>query len=103
MDLILVAVAFAAVLAIGVGSNLFLYRALKSNGEVMTQMVKSMDKSTAMIRASDPWQYQTIRSLDEPLAYPDSYDQSTEAKYVREQEEELNANEREALTDIFGG
>lgn len=72
-----------------------------------------LDKGMAMIRASDPWQYQQVQSMNQPSSlYDEDYDPSPESearriavrdRHVEDMEEELNAEERAALSDIFPG
>lgn len=102
MDLIVVIIALAALVLLSAGSNVVLWLALRSSKDLSSQLTDSLDKAMGMIRASDPWQYQTIRALDEPVQYADSHDQSPISEYERKQEEELNGLERDALSDIIG-
>lgn len=70
-----------------------------------------IEKAFSQLRASDPWQYQQIQAVAQPL-YDEAYDPSPEADAVRiasrnntldEQEEALSAEESAALRDLFPG
>jgi len=75
-------------------------------------MLELIQQGQAMIRASDPWQYQTIQAMTQGPVYDEPYDPSPEAEARRlaerdnstdEMEGELNAAERAALSDVFPG
>lgn len=71
-----------------------------------------IEKNFAQLRAADPWQYQTIMSMNGAPLYDGVYDPSEEAEAQRiaersnskeELEETLNAQEAAVLDDIFPG
>lgn len=83
-----------------------------ANLRVQEHQLELLDKGMAMIRASDPWQYQQIQAVSDAPMYDEFYDPSPEAEAQRiaerdrakdQLEEDLNAEERAALSDIFPG
>lgn len=83
-----------------------------SQRAVQLRQLDLIDKSVALVRAADPWQYQQIQAMDNAGMYDEVYDPSPEAEARRiaerqsrvdEMEEELNAQERDALADLFPG
>ena len=80
--------------------------------EVQLKQLDVIEKSFAQLRASDPWQYQSIQAMAAPGVYDTEYDPSEEAEARRiaersntkeELEESLNAEERSVLDDLFPG
>lgn len=76
--------------------------------EVQARQLNIIEKAFAQLRASDPWQYQSIQAVAQPL-YDEVYDPSPEADAKRiaernntvdEQEEALSAEESAALRDL---
>lgn len=79
---------------------------------VQLRQLDILEKSFAQLRASDPWQYQSIQAVAQPHLYDTEYDPSEEAEARRiaernntqeELEETLHAEESAALDDIFPG
>lgn len=79
---------------------------------VLLAQNSTVQKAFAQLRASDPWQYQAIQSMEPTALYNTEYDPSEEADARRiaernntkeDLEETLNAEESAALDDIFPG
>lgn len=83
-----------------------------ANLQTQKSQLDLIEQSMRMIRSADPWTYQAITAVGQPGVYDEVYDPSPEAEAQRiaerdndrsELEEELNAEERAALGDIFPG
>lgn len=76
------------------------------------RQARIIEQAFAQLRAADPWQYQTIMSMNGAPLYDGIYDPSEEAEAQRiaersnkqeELEENLNAEEASVLDDLFPG
>lgn len=82
------------------------------NQIVELRQLDIIEKAFAQLRATNPWEYQSIQAVANPALYDTEYDPSEEAEAQRiadrrnkteELEENLSAEESAALSDIFPG
>lgn len=80
---------------------------------VQLKQIESIDKAFAQLRATDPWQYQSIMAMQNPApVYDEIYDPSEEAEIRRiaerngtapEYQETIDGEAAEILGDLFPG
>lgn len=82
---------------------------LSASGRAQLKQIELNDKAMALLKAQDPWQFQTIQAMNATTLYDEVYDPSPEAEASRiaerqNKKEDLNdsltAEEESALSDI---
>lgn len=82
---------------------------LSAHQRSQLKQIELNDKAMALLRAADPWQFQTIQAMNYPVQYDEAYDPSPEAEAERiaersnkkdELNDSLTAEQEAALKDL---